>query len=116
MQPLVSAEANTSLVLLGHGNSLLGWSSAWNVPSLGNGLSVTTLPAPCSNLPFFNVSFNFTSGVTGSEALELDPLYAADLLAVPNATALSFYAFNPSTSLCRMALMRTRISVSSASH
>lgn len=89
--------ANATLVLLGHGDSLLGWSTAWNVPSLGNSLAISSEPAPCSNLSYFNVSYNFTSNLTNEEALELDPFYATATLTVPNVTALTFHAYNPST-------------------
>ena len=97
--PLLSAAAaaaalNTS-VLLGRGDTLAGFATAWNVPSPGNTLSISTTVAPWSGLPFFNISYNFVSGATGDEWLTLDPTLAARLLAAPNASFLCFSAFNP---------------------
>lgn len=99
--------AINTTILLGHGNSLFGWGSAWNIPSPGNGLSVTSISAPSSGLPFFNVSYNFTSGVTSTEFLQLDPYYATALLDAPNATALSLYTFNPSPTVLQIIVTAT---------
>jgi hypothetical protein len=108
------ASAVDTEVLLGHGDSLLGWTTAWNVPSIGNAVAVSSTPAPCSGLPFFNVSFNFTSGVTMTEWLTLDPFYAAALLDAPNASALSFFALNPGAE--RIQVVVTAMDAAGVSH
>ena len=64
--------AAASAVLLGRGNSMVGWTHAWNTPSPGNSLSVSEHElAPWSGLPFFNISYNFTGAATNDEWLTL---------------------------------------------
>jgi hypothetical protein len=101
------APSSQTSVLLGRGNSLLGWSTAWNTPSLGNSLSISIggAVAPWSSLPFFNISYNFTSNVTNNEWLTLDPSYAATLLAADGAQNLTFSVFNPTPA--RLSIMVT---------
>ena len=95
--PPARASVPASSLLLGSGESLLGWSESWHMPSPGNSLSISTDVSPWGR-PYFNVSFNFTSGVTTTEWLTLDPLFASSLLDAPGASGLSFLVLNPGTS------------------
>ena len=92
-----------SAVLLGRGNSMVGWTHAWNTPSPGNSLSVSESEvAPWSGLAFFNISYNFTGVITNDEWLTLgtDQGYVntasgVPLLAVSGTVGVRFAAYNP---------------------
>jgi len=112
---LARAETNVS-ILLGRGDSLVGWTTAWNTPSPGNSLALSAAPTPWSSLPFFNVSFNFISGATGDEFLTPTAAAAPALLGgVPGALGLSFAGFNPSAT-ARLGLLATVTDAAGKAH
>ncbi len=95
---LASAQPANISVLVGRGDTLLGFTTTFNTPSPGNALALAVGAAvPWSALPFFNLSYNFVSGATTSEMLTPRAALAPALVGgVPGALGLAFAAFNPS--------------------
>ena len=65
-----AAQPSNVSVLVGRGDTLLGWTTTFNIPSPGNGYALSVgATVPWSVLPFLNISYNFVDGTTNTEML-----------------------------------------------
>ena len=76
-------------LLLGRGNVLDGW--AFATPGGTSSLTLSTDSVPWSGLPYFNISYDFT---TGGWVAQVSPQDAA-AIAVPDPLVLAFSVFSP---------------------
>jgi hypothetical protein len=84
---LIAGALAEQRVLLGRGSTLAGWT----LPSPPSSLSLSTDLAPWSNLPYFNISYNFSGGEWQAAISPADE----DDLDIPGLLSLSFSVYSP---------------------